>query len=1079
MPRKTIIIALFVCLIAAISPIARAANFWDYQLEWKGGTDRDWHNPANWTPEPGLGVPAFDVSPNGPDVNNRVVIQPNQPGPIITSDANSLILGLDSWDPTSWGGQDANLTIGPGAADVNFGFGIYLAAETDFDSKLGGTTLVSRAIINQYDGTARTVVTKGSLSTDPDRMIIGTGTYGLNIGGGSSNFADAYGVYNLYGGLAIFPRIRLFFGEINIYGGTMEATDGNFVFAQFHPENKINVNGGTLIVDGNWMTSDPCTSFTAFIKNGRIVCTRGGALGAPYFVNVKCPGSPPEEPNVGYTTISGTCDFNMAWNPIPEMNATNVHYRANDVNTGITLTWNRGEPNVWKHEIYFGTSSTALVLQATYTDANQGDPCSYTVPAGFNFKMNTVYYWRIDETARTSDSPVPVDKLTTGQVWKFTTHDGKAYNPFPALGTTALKEPLQLSWTPSEFAGSTNGHRIYLSTAATDFNPVAPRPTDKRYRGQQTGTTYSIASLSPDWTLAPGTTYYWVIDEVNTLSGSTVVTKGNTWSFTPADYVNIDDFEDYNNFADMNAAWQTVYDNNCSRQNNLSPGGLSLISNGTGKYMRFTYLNSNPDGSRNIFWSEARKPYAGGTTFTGGGALSTALAAIRVDYLGDPTNGADPDWDRMYMALEDTAGHVGIVQNPNPNASNAVSWTTWYVGLNDSNFAGVNKQSVSSFDLGFGVRCTTALPPGVFGGDGNVMFDNLRLYGQTCNPAYAKTNGLSADLDGDCDVDVNDLDAFANDWLWKAVPEHTITTTVPHKAPVLWYKFNETTGNVAADSGPGAYDADVCNVGDVAWDPAGGRNGAGCINLNTLTSSNTHVEIPTAAFAFMADADHYFNTGDGGSVSFSIWTNADPNIGDLMTNSWASLITAYSMDSSNNYLELMTFSIPFSWGNPHAWFSQSPVGGVTATAYSSLMPINYFGGQWNHWAAVKTSPDTLTVYCNGSVVVTTSSADVAAAPLFKLPLQSFRLGMRGQQWNNWGKWTGEIQDFMVFDYALDANEVGCLATDCTSSGTGTISLMPLVTPANLKNSGDPATEIVDLKDLAVIGQQWHQQKLWP
>ena len=75
-----------------------------------------------------------------------------------------------------------------------------------------------------------------------------------------------------------------------------------------------------------------------------------------------------------------------------------------------------------QHDVYFGTSTGSLVYQGTRYDANS-DPCNWTI-ADFNFKVNTSYYWRIDET---NDSNV----LAQGLVWKFTTHDGKAYNPKP------------------------------------------------------------------------------------------------------------------------------------------------------------------------------------------------------------------------------------------------------------------------------------------------------------------------------------------------------------------------------------------------------------------------------------------------------------------------------------------------------------------------------------------------------------------------------------------------------------------------------------------------------------------------
>jgi hypothetical protein len=112
------------------------------------------------------------------------------------------------------------------------------------------------------------------------------------------------------------------------------------------------------------------------------------------------------------------------------------------------------------------------------------------------------------------------------------------------------------------------------------------------------------------------------------------------------------------------------------------------------------------------------------------------------------------------------------------------------------------------------------------------------------------------------------------------------------------------------------------------------------------------------------------------------------------------------------------------------------------------------------------------VYCNGSLVGTATGANT---PPFTLPVQSIRIGMRGQQYANWGKWSGKVQDFKVYDYALDANEVAYDATD----GTGVVGLIPLVSLANIKSSGDPNTEAIDFQDFAVMGSQWHQIKLWP
>jgi hypothetical protein len=115
-------------------------------------------------------------------------------------------------------------------------------------------------------------------------------------------------------------------------------------------------------------------------------------------------------------------------------------------------------------------------------------------------------------------------------------------------------------------------------------------------------------------------------------------------------------------------------------------------------------------------------------------------------------------------------------------------------------------------------------------------------------------------------------------------------------------------------------------------------------------------------------------------------------------------------------------------------------------------------------------------YCNGSLVGTATST----TPLFTLPVQSIRIGMRGQSNANWGKWSGKVQDFKVFDYALSADEVAYLATD----GTGVVGFIPLINSANFNKDGSTspntdANQKVNFGDLVIMGKQWHTQILWP
>ena len=1062
--RKSVFIMLFVCLLASCQ-IAWAAWPWDGQQEWQpAASSPDWCNSANWHQEG-----SWPVEPTGPNNQTYLAVLPNQPGPRIglggCVNATASMLSLNPWSPDSWGGQDVNITMLDTAADCNFNCAIQIASQADYDSKMGGGTLLQRAIINQYGGTVYTPTPGGM-----------TGFYGLTVGGGGTTLGDSYGMYNLYGGLASFPRIRLYFGELNVYGGTMEATDGNFVFTQNHSENKINVNGGTLRIAGNWMTSDP--NFPGLIANKRLVCRRGGDLGNPYTM-VDGGGNT-------WTVITGTKNFNNAWNPLPEMNDVNVHYYNGSDTNSITLTWNRGEPNAIQHDVYFGTSfsdvdsatTASSQFQHSFLDANNGDPCSWAI-SGYNFLQNATYYWRVDENSVTSDSPKTY-LMTKGRVWKFTTHDGRASNPRPRDTQYGLSEPLQLSWTGGDFTQPT-GHRVFFGTnsSAVLSAPISTSSADIRYttnvqyRGTVNAPAYPLTRLTElvngtTWSLIPGKTYYWRIDEVNNVTaGSTVVGgKGPVWSFTYAPFITIEDFEDYNNTADINAVWtigKTITCPDSSLPRNMRGVLTYAIDATAGKHGMFHYDNTT---SNNPF-SEVNRPYSGGTLFTStSGVFSTPPVALRVDYLGAALNSAVPIYDRMYVALEDTAGHVGVYSNSD-GATQQTTWQQWYIPLNDANFTSVNKAAVSGFMLGVGLRCTTDSYGAT--GDGNLMFDNIRLYAQTCNPN--PPFDLTADMDRDCDIDVCDLDVFANDWLKKA-DVYTFDITAP-QAPVLWYKFDETDDTTTcADSGKtGSYTGAINNMIPANWNPNGRHNG--CLYLPSGSQSNVGIDV--ASLSFMGDANH--SGPDGGGITFATWINAD-----VMAADFKGWIYGFIVVKDANGNDAIEIACPHhhdnsDWSADNCWAGWTK-NGTPGFSFGPSMPVANYGGRWNHWAFVK-APHTVSWYCNGYLIRQEADTDANAGdlsiygPLFPLPVSAFTIGLGG--WG--GNWAGYIDDFQVYDYALSAAEIDYLATD----GTGSL-LLPLVSNANLNLSGGTAgdaNQIVNFEDLSVMGDQWHQLKLWP
>jgi hypothetical protein len=430
----------------------------------------------------------------------------------------------------------------------------------------------------------------------------------------------------------------------------------------------------------------------------------------------------------------------------------------------------------------------------------------------------------------------------------------------------------------------------------------------------------------------------------------------------------------------------------------------------------------------------------------------------------------------MYVAIEDTAGNVGVYDNPDGNAAKVTAWTSWYSSLKDINSTGypsvVQLKAVSNFYLGVGLRCLPGNDQG-FGGDGNVMFDNIRLYAKTCNPGFAKTTGgLTADFDSDCDVDINDLMILANDWLLKATTLTYPGIVVPPTAPVLWYKFNETDATVTtiADYGQtGTYTGTLHRGIPTTWNTTGGRNGQGCLYL--ATGGNTDVTAPPASLSFINDVNH--NAGDGGGVTFSMWLNADISPGASTSSGYGGpfeIKNSAGGRAAGSYL-------PTPWDStnpsgPSGQFFKFLPDGSTVTAGSGKKPLQDFGGRWNHWAFVKTPTDML-IYCNGQQYADQNAATVYG-PLFDTAPSVFYIGSR---YDGGSMYQGSMQDFQVYDYALTAAQIQYLATD----GTGSI-FLPLISPANLNLGGGTAgdaNQIVNFEDMSVLGEQWHRLILWP
>jgi len=735
------------------------------------------------------------------------------------------------------------------------------------------------------------------------------------------------------------------------------------------------------------------------------------------------------------------------------------------------------------YNVYFGTN--ANIANSVYGDANYKgtryqsllDPCSITLyDPNFTNTVGQVYYWRVDEIDNNN-------VVTTGNVWKFDSQNGRIMNPKPINNQIGLNEPLALTWTKGDFAAS---HMVYVGTDYTQvFN--ATTATTKVYRGNQTSTAYSLSNLAgTSWfgTLAPGSAVYWKVVEANgTGIWGPSLSLGGVLKFTTAASVVVDNFEDYNSTADLQAAWQTTYDTNtteCSSYEGLAIATLGIEVSGN-KYLQFSYRNG---GGTNKF-SEMRKVYPR-TSFTGGGAFTPAFAALRVDYRGFGSNIASAD-DKMYVALQDTAGNVGVYVNQDANVLQEAAWKSWFVSLKDINSASspVTKlEDVNAFVLGIGTRCS-GYPPG---NDGNMLFDNIALYAQTCNPTFAHTTGgLTADLDNSCTVDINDLDVFAAQWLARA-ETLSFVITAP-SAPLVWYRFNASDVNaLVSDYGTADandYTGSIVGIKPVTWQPTGGRNGDGCLNLVSGGQANapnpTYVRIPGQSLYNITQA------ADGGSTTFAFWINADVTAPEYTQ--WNGLI-GWTVERDEQ-LETHCPS-PITNGLTGCnYIKKGTVRGITVlNIYGHAVNADNFGGRWNHWVFVK-EPTSMRVYMNGQIyerrdangIAGDPNANVAGKifepnatdPYLEGGTSGFIMGVRaGNAYFGWGNWAGKIDDFQMYNYALSDAEIDYLATD----GTGEI-FLPLVSASNINNSGTPQQQIVNFPDLSTMCDQWLKTIVWP
>lgn len=199
----------------------------------------------------------------------------------------------------------------------------------------------------------------------------------------------------------------------------------------------------------------------------------------------------------------------------------------------------------------------------------------------------------------------------------------RARAPFPAAGAVETQHDLRLRWTPGWKA---THHDLYFGR---DANEVAAATTETAdvYLGRLPGHVTEVRSGKLEW----GQSYYWRVDAVNEAQAKGLW-KGNVWSFATADFIPVDNFENYSE-QDGNRIYETWVD-----------GWI----NGTGSTVGYVISGSWPirvrrgvqsmpfgyDNTRPPHYSETQRTWSTPQDWTAHGAdeLSLWLAGAPVSF---------------------------------------------------------------------------------------------------------------------------------------------------------------------------------------------------------------------------------------------------------------------------------------------------------------------------------------------------------------------------------------------------------------------------------------------------------------
>jgi hypothetical protein len=718
-----------VCFVMVLSSVGFAAD-----VHWtNAGGDKLWSNKANWefNKVPTVSDNVFiDVppakAPNGPIIQDGMELKINGLSCEVAGEPTMTMTGgtLEISDYIWWGdGRNCHGTfyMSGGTITVSNEFELGWDGGTGTWIMTGGTISCGELIIPTDSGAAGELFLHGG--------IINVGSDGLEVQPvGMIDVGDGTLIFE--GDLTAQINSLIDAGQITFYGGSglvvLDYNDRNpgkttlsarWTGKAYNPSPADGAYYADTWVSMSWSPDDSAASHDIYlgddfdsVNNGTGDTFRANQPGT-FFV-AGFPGYPYPDGLVPGTTYYWRVDEVEAdgitkhkgdiWSfTVPPKTTYNPNPAdgAEFVDPNAILSWSAGFGGKL-HTVYIGTD---------FDDVNDAAGGTSQGPTTYNpgtLELAKVYYWRVDE----------FDGAGTykGDVWSFTT-PGAVGSPVPANGATGVKMTATLSWTAAANAAS---HEVYFGT-----DKDAVRNADKNSPEYKGSRALSAESYNPG-KLSWYSIYYWRIDEFDSPGN---LSKGPLWSFTTADFISIDDFEDYN--TGENQIWYAWHDGlgygtpdkppySAGNGTGSAVGDETTASyceerivHGGGKSMPMLYDN-NKQGFANYSEVELTLSYPSDWTEEGVGELT-------IWFRGKADNDPEP----LYVAISNSVGSPAIVVHDNPAAAQIDVWTKWIIPLQAIADQGIDLADVDKIAIGQGTRGNLTTP----GGAGKMYFDDLRL----------------------------------------------------------------------------------------------------------------------------------------------------------------------------------------------------------------------------------------------------------------------------------------------------------------------------------------------------------------